>query len=248
LNECSSLLARLSFNRPPNTKIFFCGATNTHALSVTGAQLLPVTFFVSKLITCRQNREIGRERARARANIPMTESAKKKAKIGADDVHEVDLEKCMHLAQKLARECGQLVGDAFVSHVRSVEYKGTIDLVTETDKEVEKRIFDGIRQMFPSHKLIGEETVSAGGTETLTDAPTWIVDPIDGTTNFVHGVPWCAISIGFSVRKLLVLGVVYNPALDELFSASIGLGAQLNGKRISVSKTAKLQVRASIAA
>jgi len=171
----------------------------------------------------------------------MTESAKKKPKI-EDETAEVDLEKCMQLAQRLARECGQLVKDVFASHVRSaVEYKGTIDLVTETDKEVEKRIFDGIKHSFPSHKLIGEETVSAGGTETLTDAPTWIVDPIDGTTNFVHGVPWCAISIGLSVRKLLVLGVVYNPALDELYSASIGLGAQLNGKSISVSKTVKLQ-------
>jgi len=78
--------------------------------------------------------------------------------------------------------------------------------------------------------------VAAGQEYKLTDKPTWIIDPIDGTTNFVHGVPWTCISIGVTIDKQLVVGVVYNPILDELFTAVRGSGAFLNGNPIHVSK------------
>lgn len=83
--------------------------------------------------------------------------------------------------------------------------------------------------------FIGEETVAAGGKCELTDAPTWIIDPIDGTMNFVHSFPHTCISIGFCVNKLPVIGVIFNPILDQMYTAKKGGGAFLNENRIKVS-------------
>jgi len=81
-------------------------------------------------------------------------------------------------------------------------------------------------------QLIGEETSSANGVPLLTDAPTWLVDPLDGTTNFVHRFPFVCVSIGLVINKVQVLGVVFNPILNELFTGIQGKGAFLNGERI----------------
>lgn len=108
-------------------------------------------------------------------------------KLRVDEPNEINIGACLELAKQVARECGALVKRAFAQSDRSVQFKGTIDLVTETDQEVEKRIFGAIKAAFPLHKLIGEETVAGGGSEELSDAPTWIVDPIDGTTNCQSG-------------------------------------------------------------
>jgi inositol-phosphate phosphatase/L-galactose 1-phosphate phosphatase len=81
-------------------------------------------------------------------------------------------------------------------------------------------------------QLIGEETSAIDGTPELTDAPTWIVDPLDGTTNFVHRYPFVCVSIGLVVDKVPTVGVVFNPILDELFTAVKGRGAFLNGQHI----------------
>jgi 3'-phosphoadenosine 5'-phosphosulfate (PAPS) 3'-phosphatase len=81
-------------------------------------------------------------------------------------------------------------------------------------------------------QFIGEETSATNGTPELTDAPTWIVDPLDGTTNFVHRYPFVCVSIGLVIDKVPTIGVVFNPILDELFTAVIGKGAFLNGQRI----------------
>jgi hypothetical protein len=81
-------------------------------------------------------------------------------------------------------------------------------------------------------QFIGEETSATNGTPELTDAPTWIVDPLDGTTNFVHRYPFVCVSIGLVIDKVPTVGVVFNPILDELFTAVIGKGAFLNGQRI----------------
>jgi inositol-phosphate phosphatase/L-galactose 1-phosphate phosphatase len=85
-------------------------------------------------------------------------------------------------------------------------------------------------------QLIGEETSAIDGTPELTDAPTWIVDPLDGTTNFVHRYPFVCVSIGLVVDKVPTVGVVFNPILDELFTAVKGRGAFLNGQHIYASE------------
>jgi len=90
---------------------------------------------------------------------------------------------------------------------------------------------------FPESKFIGEEEQAASEVKAvLTDDPTWIIDPIDGTTNFVHRIPMCCISLGLAINKELVLGIVYNPCANELFSAWKGHGAFLNGQPIHVSQ------------
>ncbi|CEH14310.1 Inositol monophosphatase [Ceraceosorus bombacis] len=109
----------------------------------------------------------------------------------------------------------------------SLTKKNTADLVTETDQAVEKLVKETIAAKYPRHKFIGEESWAAGEEAKLDDAPTWIVDPIDGTTNFVTGFPFCAISIGVAYKQRPVIGVVYNPFLRRLYSAWKGNGAHL---------------------
>lgn len=108
--------------------------------------------------------------------------------------------------------------------------------MTETDQQVEKLLMDGIRNKFPDHQFIGEEESSEGKKVVLTDAPTWIIDPIDGTMNFVHSFPHSAISIALLVNKVTEIGVVYNSVLGQKFTARRGQGAFYNGKQIHVSQ------------
>lgn len=96
----------------------------------------------------------------------------------------------------------------------------------------EDLIFNHLKQHFPTHKFIGEETSATTGDFELTDEPTWIVDPVDGTTNFVHGFPSVCVSIGLTIGKIPTVGVVYDPIIDELFTGIDGKGAFLNGKPI----------------
>ncbi|RKO98934.1 hypothetical protein CXG81DRAFT_7283, partial [Caulochytrium protostelioides] len=105
------------------------------------------------------------------------------------------------------------------------------DLVTATDKAVEAKAFAALRSAYPDHAFIGEESASAIGSDTvtLTDNCTWVLDPIDGTTNFVHGFPMVAISIALFHHREPVVGVIYNPILDEMYAALKGGGAELNG-------------------
>lgn len=95
---------------------------------------------------------------------------------------------------------------------------------------------DGIRNKFPDHEFIGEEESSDGKKVRLTDAPTWIIDPIDGTMNFVHSFPHSAISIALLINKEAQIGIVYNPVLGQKFTARRGQGAFYNGKQIHVSE------------
>lgn len=115
-----------------------------------------------------------------------------------------------------------------------------IDLVTETDQQVEKLLIENLSKDFPDHLFIGEESVAGGSQCKLTDAPTWIIDPIDGTMNFVHSFPHSCISIALFIEKKPEIAVIYNPMLDQLFTARRGQGAYLNGKRIQVSKETSL--------
>ncbi|XP_057433552.1 inositol-phosphate phosphatase-like [Lotus japonicus] len=138
-----------------------------------------------------------------------------------------------------AQKAGELIRKGFYQ-TKHVEHKGVVDLVTETDKACEELIFTQLKQQYPTHKFIGEETTAAFGTTELTDDPTWIVDPLDGTTNFVHGFPFVCVSIGLTIGKTPEVGVVYNPIMNELFTGVRGQGAFLNGNPIKVSSQTEL--------
>ncbi|KAI5699528.1 hypothetical protein M8J75_004334 [Diaphorina citri] len=149
----------------------------------------------------------------------------------------VDIAKCFETVLPLIEHAGEIVVEGFNS-IKNIETKTTSwDLVTEYDKKVEKTLISRIQNHFPTHKFIGEETSS---TTVLTNDPTWIIDPIDGTLNFVHRFPHSCISVAFAVERELVIGIVYNPMLQQMFTAQKGKGAFLNGKRIHTSDTKEL--------
>eukprot|EP00922_Rhytidocystis_sp_ex-Travisia-forbesii_P028400 GHVS01041670.1.p1 GENE.GHVS01041670.1~~GHVS01041670.1.p1 ORF type:complete len:283 (+),score=50.68 GHVS01041670.1:60-908(+) len=139
----------------------------------------------------------------------------------------------LEFVSSLARRCRELILPRLGELNCSTTKLSRNDLVTETDVEVEQFLKKEISFKFPTHKFLCEE--SAMEDERLTDDPTWVIDPIDGTTNFVHGMPACCVSIAFVVKKEPLLGVVYVPATDEMFSAEKGKGATCNGNRLTVS-------------
>ncbi|PNU19300.1 inositol monophosphatase [Geothermobacter hydrogeniphilus] len=117
-----------------------------------------------------------------------------------------------------------------------IRHKGEVDLVTDADQAAEEMIVNVIRGIFPRHDILAEE-----GDYGVRKSPyQWIIDPLDGTTNFAHGLPWWTVSIALAVDGEVVLGVVYNPAMGELFIAEKGQGARLNDRRFQVSKTDQL--------
>nr|XP_026696471.1 inositol monophosphatase 1-like [Ciona intestinalis] len=152
----------------------------------------------------------------------------------------VNLEEILTFGTGLARTVGSVILDAF-KQPKNIQHKmGCADLVTETDQQVEEMIIKAIKETYPSHKFIGEESVAGGLKCNLTDDPTWIVDPIDGTTNFVHRYPYVAVCLGFCVNKTVKLGIVYNVPNDEMFTAIRGQGAFSNGKKLAVSSESDL--------
>ena len=120
--------------------------------------------------------------------------------------------------------------------ISGIRKKGAIDLVTESDTESEKVIIETIKNVFPSHGILAEES----GFENEGAECIWIIDPLDGTTNFAHNLGLFAVSIAFAVKGNIAAGIVLNPVTGELFTATEGEGAQLNGLPIHVSKTATL--------
>jgi myo-inositol-1(or 4)-monophosphatase len=127
---------------------------------------------------------------------------------------------------------------ANLAGTREVSYKGgsSINLVTEMDRRSETLIVEAIQRHFPDHGILAEERGRVGGA----GAHRWIVDPLDGTTNYAHGMPIYCVSIALEIAGRLALGVVYDPQRDECFVAERGGGATLNGARLSVSATATL--------
>jgi myo-inositol-1(or 4)-monophosphatase len=118
----------------------------------------------------------------------------------------------------------------------AVKEGGINDLVTEIDLKSEKAIIEVIQQAHPDHQILSEETGSV-----LQDSPyKWIIDPIDGTINFAQGIPICAVSIGLEKDGEMIMGVVYNPFMNEFFFAEKGKGAFLNDKQIAVSQKDRL--------
>ncbi|MEZ4845726.1 MAG: inositol monophosphatase family protein [Bdellovibrionota bacterium] len=120
----------------------------------------------------------------------------------------------------------------------TVQYKGDVNLVTDADLEAEKAVIETIREAFPSHVILSEENKNSHN-ESL-DGPVWIIDPLDGTTNFSHGVPHFAVSIGFRENSQNQFGIVYQPVTHEMFIAHRGQGSFLNGEKINVSKTKEI--------
>lgn len=114
----------------------------------------------------------------------------------------------------------------------SVDMKGDKNLVTEVDLASEKLIVDHLLQHFPDHGILAEEGDYPAGD----GRHTWIIDPLDGTTNYAHGYPWFCVSIALSVAGELLVGVIHNPMTDELFTATAGGGAFRNGSRLKVSQ------------
>ena len=123
----------------------------------------------------------------------------------------------------LAKEAGGIIKEGFHRSKRTQLKTCPADLLTEYDKAVEDFVITRIRDKYPSHVFMAEESSHDG--QHLTDSPTWIIDPIDGTTNFVHQLPFVCISIAFAVQKDILLGVVYNPIMNELWYAEKSKGA-----------------------
>jgi myo-inositol-1(or 4)-monophosphatase len=143
----------------------------------------------------------------------------------------------LNIAVRAARRAGDLIVRN-VDRVPSlgVRSKSRNDFVTEIDQMAERDIIESIRRTHPDHGFLGEESGRSGGGEFL-----WIIDPLDGTTNFLHGFPTFAVSLACEYRGRLEHAVVYDPMRQELFTASRGDGAQLDGRRIRVSKQAELE-------
>ncbi len=141
----------------------------------------------------------------------------------------------LNFASNLARDAGRIL-DEYAGRAR-VMNKGVIDLVTEADLAVERFIIEKIRTHYPRHAILAEES---GVTEVAQAEYKWVIDPLDGTTNYAHGYPCYCVSIALEYQGALNIGVIYDPTRDELFAAEKGLGATLNGRRMRVSETESL--------
>ena len=160
----------------------------------------------------------------------------------------LNYEEILSKIKPLILEAGSKVKQAFDSREiidNSTEAKDSnpTDLVTDVDKSVEKFLFSSLRSLYPDFDLIGEETVSSSESKkvNLKDKPTWVIDPVDGTTNFVHGFPFVCICVGLCVKKKPVLGVVYNPVLNEFYWGIEGKGSYMNDKKLPLIKNTPIK-------
>lgn len=146
-------------------------------------------------------------------------------------------EPLLNIAVEAARAAGVIIHRAMkrMDHVKIAE-KNPNDFVTEVDQRVEQEIISVIRKAYPTHAILGEESGELEGEEYQ-----WIIDPIDGTRNFIHGFPHFAVSIAVKHKNIIEHGVIYDPNRDELFTATRGKGAQLNERRIRVSARKNLE-------
>ena len=140
-------------------------------------------------------------------------------------------------AGKAALQAGRLLASLY-SRPHEIRFKGEIDLVTEADPAAEKIILEILGKEHPEVEILAEESRSVYNA--IPKETVWIVDPLDGTTNFAHGFPWFAVSIAYTKKGKSLAGVIYAPMLDELFCACHGHGAWLNGRKMKVSATEKL--------
>ncbi len=139
-----------------------------------------------------------------------------------------------------AVEAARKAGDNAMRYVRrldelDIRSKARNEFVTQVDMAAEQTIIETIRERYPDHGIVGEETGEQAGDETV-----WIIDPIDGTTNYIHGMPMFAVSIGVQIKGRMTAGVVYDPNRQELFTALRGRGAQVDGVRMRVKDKQRL--------
>lgn len=146
-----------------------------------------------------------------------------------------------------AKQAGALLRRRLNSNL-IVENKAAYDFVTNADRESEALIYGKLHEAFPAYRFYGEEEISGGGVcEDVyldaigSDTGLWVVDALDGTTNYIHGVPQCVISIALAKGGDILLGVIYDPWHDDIYTAEAGKGAFLNGESIHVSQTAALE-------
>jgi myo-inositol-1(or 4)-monophosphatase len=144
----------------------------------------------------------------------------------------------LNIAVKAARRAGSIINRAALEGgALEVKAKNKNDFVTQVDKAAEQAIINIIRAAYPDHSILAEES---GDTPGARPEYQWVIDPLDGTTNYIHGFPQYCVSIGLEHRGVLTQGVVYDPGKNELFTASRGRGAFLDDRRIRVSKCLQL--------
>ena len=143
----------------------------------------------------------------------------------------------LNTAVKAARRAGSIINRAAQNlDVLAVREKAINDFVSEVDREAEQAIIRVLHEAYPSHAILAEESGATGRSEAV-----WIVDPLDGTTNFLHGFPQYAVSIALEVKGVLTQAVVFDPVKNDLFTATRGKGAYLNDRRLRVSKRTRLE-------
>lgn len=147
----------------------------------------------------------------------------------------MDMKSIQRVAIKAAYRSGRILND-HLGRLKHVDKKGAIDLVTVADIESEKAIIKTIHERYPDHSIVAEES----GTARRDKRACWIIDPLDGTTNYVHSLGIFAVSIAFAMDDRVVMGIVYNPVNGELFSAMEGRGATLADHSIHTSATAEV--------
>src|SRR5207237_6065473 len=145
----------------------------------------------------------------------------------------------LDFAVELAREAGGILKH-YMDREKQVELKGQANLVTIADKESEASVIRRIIERYPAHGILAEESGVSGGPESSTSK--WIIDPLDGTTNFAHQYPFFCVSIAFEQNGKVMCGAIYDPCRDEMFSGARGLASFVNGRRVRVSSVDKLSV------
>jgi len=147
----------------------------------------------------------------------------------------MDIEEAKRVGIEAIYRAARVLRNHF-GRISQINQKGAFDLVTEADTESEKQIMETIRKAFPDHAILAEESGANKGTAEYQ----WLIDPLDGTTNYVHQLPFFTIAIALAVRDKIELGLILNPMDGELYSAIAGNGAELNGKPIKVSSIASV--------
>jgi myo-inositol-1(or 4)-monophosphatase len=142
----------------------------------------------------------------------------------------------LQFTEAIARQAGAVLMEGY-GNVRHIQHKGAIDLVTEFDKRSEELIVSAIQREFPDHAILAEES----GRSKMISEYQWVIDPLDGTTNFANGIPIFSVTIGLFKSNSPILGVTYDPLRDEMFLAEVGCGATLNNNPIHVSAQTNLE-------
>jgi myo-inositol-1(or 4)-monophosphatase len=153
-----------------------------------------------------------------------------------DSRKDLTVSDILQITEVIARKAGSILVNGY-GNVRHIQQKGVIDLVTEFDKRSEEVILSAIQREFPDHAVLAEES----GHNNAISEYQWVIDPLDGTTNFAHGIPLFSVSIALLKNSSPVVGVVYDPLRDEMFSAELGHGATLNKHAIHVSTRTDLE-------